>query len=202
MTMTINKVTFVGNVGDEPSYQETVRADGTKVQRLTFRLLMNRPKSEGVDAANIVVWGNYAESIAPHVLKGNQVGVVGHLHTSRSEQADGSHKYFTEFHADEVALGAWSQKNQEAQGNAPAPQKQVFKWVRDPQTNKMVKVPTKDAGGKKDNPIEGLTTEQMLELAKQLQALSNAQSAPADDDVVADNPFADEAPTTEADIPY
>ncbi len=82
MSRSVNKITLVGNVGQDPDIQET--AGGTKVAHLS--LATNRKTSgngddskERTDWHRLTLWNRLAQFAQDYVSKGDRIYVEGRL---------------------------------------------------------------------------------------------------------------------------
>lgn len=102
----VNEVRLLGNITNEPELRFT--PSGTAV--LSFGMATNRRYKKGdewVDEPtfhNVVVWGQYAQNLAPRVKKGTRVYVAGRIQTRSWDGNDGKKQYRTEVVSDEVNL--------------------------------------------------------------------------------------------------
>ena len=95
----INKVTIVGNVGDDPRMNETKE----KFQVANFSVATNEiyRDKEGHEIKKtewhkVVAWDKKAELIRDYVKKGDPIYVEGKLRTSSWEDKEGVKRYSTE----------------------------------------------------------------------------------------------------------
>ncbi len=102
----INEVRLMGNVTNDPDLRFTPA--GTAV--LSFGLATNRRYKKGDEWTdeptfhNIVIWGNYAQSLAPRIHKGTRMVVNGRIQTRSWDGQDGKKNYKTEIVSNEVNL--------------------------------------------------------------------------------------------------
>lgn len=107
MSNGMNKVTLFGNLGVDPELRRTPSgASVLKVRLATNRSWINRDgvREEDTQWHNVAVFGNRGEGLARVLRKGSYLLVEGRLHTSSYEK-DGSRRYYTEIHAENVILG-------------------------------------------------------------------------------------------------
>ena len=95
----INKVTLVGNVGDEPKVNET--KEKTKVAHFNLATSEYYKDKEGKEVQKtewhrIIAWDKKAELIRDYVKKGDPLYIEGKLRTSSWEDKEGIKKYTTE----------------------------------------------------------------------------------------------------------
>ncbi len=102
----VNKVTLVGNVGNDPE----VRYVSENVPVASFRLATsesftgkNGEKVTNTEWHNIVVWRGLAKVVESYVRKGSMLYLEGKL-TYRSYEKDGQKQYFTEIVASEMKM--------------------------------------------------------------------------------------------------
>lgn len=101
----LNKVTLIGNLGDNPELRFT--AKGTPVAQLS--LATNEPVPDGnggwkdhTEWHRIVAFGKLAENCAKHLAKGAAIHLEGRLQTRKWDANDGTKRYMTEIVAREV----------------------------------------------------------------------------------------------------
>ncbi|MCK4920750.1 MAG: single-stranded DNA-binding protein [Bacteroidales bacterium] len=99
MKQGINKVTLVGNVGDNPRINET---KGNSIVA-NLSLATNESykdkdgnKQESTEWHRIVAWDKRAEILRDYVKKGDSLYVEGKLKTSSYDDKDGIKRYSTE----------------------------------------------------------------------------------------------------------
>ena len=102
-----NKVTLIGNVGQEPEIKDL--DGGKKVAKISLATNESYKNSKGEKVTNtewhnLVAWGKTAEIIEKYVAKGKEIAVEGKL-TSRSyEDKEGNKRYVTEVVVSEILL--------------------------------------------------------------------------------------------------
>lgn len=89
----MNTVQLIGRLTQDPELRFT--PTGTKV--CTIRLAVPRRKRAGEEQTpvfvDVVTWGNQAEAIAEHMVKGRRVAVVGRLeHREWTDDDGGKHQ--------------------------------------------------------------------------------------------------------------
>src|SRR5262245_33328631 len=107
MSTGMNKVTLFGNLGVDPELRRTPSgASVLKVRLATNRTWMNKDgvREEDTQWHNVAIFGQRGEGLARVLRKGSYLLVEGRLHTSSYEK-DGSRRYYTEIHAEDVILG-------------------------------------------------------------------------------------------------
>ena len=104
MAKGMNKVTIIGNLGQDPEVRYTQGGDAV----CNFSLAVNGSKKVGdkwedhVEWINIVVFGKTAENAGQYLSKGRQVYVEGALQTRKWQDKEGSDRWSTEVKAFEV----------------------------------------------------------------------------------------------------
>ncbi len=106
----INRVTLVGNLGQDPELKTTPSGQSVCQLRVaTTEVYKDREgqKQEATEWHTVVVWGNQAEACGRHLAKGRQVYVEGKIKTRKWQDKDGKDRYSTEVVAVDVRfLGA------------------------------------------------------------------------------------------------
>lgn len=103
----LNKVTLIGNLGNDPSNQTI---DGNiKVAKFSLATTEHFKDSHGqnqsnTDWHNIVLWRGLAELAEKYLHKGSLVYVEGKLKTRSYDDKDGQKKYVTEIIAEQLIL--------------------------------------------------------------------------------------------------
>jgi single-strand DNA-binding protein len=95
----INKVTLVGNIGQDPEIR--VLDNGTKVARLTLATNENYKDKSGewqklTEWHNIVVWREAAEAVEKYYKKGMLCYVEGKITYRKWQDKEGKDRYTTE----------------------------------------------------------------------------------------------------------
>jgi single-strand DNA-binding protein len=110
MTLGVNKVMLIGNVGRDPE----VRTTGSGLPVCNIRLAVSERRRDGsgdwreyTDWLTIVCFGRTAENVGDHVQKGKLLYVEGRLQNRNFKDRDGNDRWTTEVVADRVLfLGA------------------------------------------------------------------------------------------------
>ena len=103
MARTINHVTLLGRVGNDPELRST--KNGTSVVELrlaTDRYSKNAEGKSEPDWHSVVVWAKTAEAVTQYVHKGDRVHVTGRLQSHSWQTDSGEHRSKVEVHASEV----------------------------------------------------------------------------------------------------
>lgn len=108
MATSLNRATFIGNLGADPEVRSTPGGQ----QVANFRIACseswkdgNGAKQERTEWVNIVAWRKLAEIAQKYLRKGSQIYVEGKLQTRTWEdKAGGGKRYATEILADEIKM--------------------------------------------------------------------------------------------------
>jgi single-strand DNA-binding protein len=99
MSSGVNKVTLIGNLGQDPE----VRYTGSGSAVCELRLATNESwkgkdgqRQEKVEWHRVVLWGTDAENAGKYLQKGRQVYVEGRIQTRTYDDKDGAKRYVTE----------------------------------------------------------------------------------------------------------
>jgi single-strand DNA-binding protein len=103
----LNKVTLIGNLGNDPSIQ-TLEGN-VKVAKFSLATTENYKDSNGqnqtvTDWHNIVLWRGLADLANNYLKKGSLVYVEGKLKTRSYDDKDGQKKNVTEIIAEQLIL--------------------------------------------------------------------------------------------------
>lgn len=113
----INRVTLVGNLGQDPELKTTPSGQNVCQLRLaTTETYKDRDgqKQEATEWHTVVVWGNQAEACGRHLAKGRQVYVEGKIKTRKWTDKEGKERFSTEVVASDVRfLGSAPAKKSE-----------------------------------------------------------------------------------------
>ena len=101
----VNKVTILGNLGDDPELRET--NSGSSVCQLSVATNERWKDKDGnsqerTEWHRVIVWGKQGESCAKYLEKGRSVYVEGRIQTRSWEDDDGNKRYVTEIVASDV----------------------------------------------------------------------------------------------------
>lgn len=107
MARGINKVTLVGNLGQDPELRHT--GSGTAVCNMRLATNESYKDSNGktVDKTewhSVVAWSRLAEICGEYLKKGTLVYIEGSLQTRKFEDKDGNEKFVTEIKAREMQI--------------------------------------------------------------------------------------------------
>lgn len=101
----INRVTLVGNLGQDPETKSTPSGQSVAQLRVaTTSTYKDREgnRQEATEWHTVVVWGKQAEACGKYLTKGRQVYVEGRLATRKWTDKDGKDRYSTEVVAETV----------------------------------------------------------------------------------------------------
>lgn len=119
---TVNKVTIIGNVGQEPDVRAT--QNGTQIVNLTlatddsYRDRQSGQMVPQTDWHRVVLIGKVAEVAAQYVTKGQKLYVEGKLKTRKWQGQDGQDRYTTEIVVDMKGTMEMLGGNASDQGNS------------------------------------------------------------------------------------
>lgn len=102
----INRVSLLGNVGQDPELKTTPGGKCVLNIRLATTetyLDSNRERKERTDWHNVVVWDKRAEALSRILQKGSQIFVEGRIST-RSYEKNGEKRYATDINASNIVL--------------------------------------------------------------------------------------------------
>lgn len=108
----LNQVTLMGTVG----FVELKQAGETPL--LSLRLAINERRKQGDEWVEHTEWvsatlfGKRAQSLAPHIKKGDPLFVMGKLRTKTVEK-DGTKTYYTSVNVDDVKLLGGKRTNED-----------------------------------------------------------------------------------------
>ena len=103
----LNKVMLLGNVGADPELRFTQGGLAVLNIRLATSesyLDKDKVRRERTEWSTVVMFGKRGESLSKLVGKGSSIFVEGSLRTSSYDDKDGSKRYKTEVHANNIIL--------------------------------------------------------------------------------------------------
>ena len=103
----LNRVTLIGNLGQDPELRYTQSGQAVMSMRMaTTETFFNRDreKQERTEWHSVVLWGKRAEALSKFISKGQSLCVEGRLQTRQWEDKDGNRRYTTEVVANNVLL--------------------------------------------------------------------------------------------------
>lgn len=105
MTLGVNKVILIGNVGRDPE----VRTTGSGLPVTNLRVAVSERRRDGggdwreyTDWLTVVCFGRTAENVGDHVQKGKLLYIEGRLQNRNFKDKDGNERWTTEVVADRV----------------------------------------------------------------------------------------------------
>jgi len=131
MSEGMNRVTLIGNLGQDPELKYT--KNGTAL--LNIRLATSESyvtrdgeRKERTDWHRVVVWDKRAEGLNKCLEKGSKICVEGRIQTRKWEDQDGNKKYMTEIVATNVVLlgGKGERSERRDDSSADDPPKDQF----------------------------------------------------------------------------
>ena len=103
----LNKVTLIGNLGNDPSFQTL--EDNINVAKFSLATTEHFKDPNGqnqslTDWHNIVLWRGLADLANNYLKKGSLVYIEGKIKTRSYDDKDGQKKYVTEIIAEQLIL--------------------------------------------------------------------------------------------------
>ena len=115
----LNKVTLIGNLGQDPEVRFT--GSGKAVANFSIATTEKWDGGEKTEWHKVVVWGKQAESCKEYLSKGRQIYVEGRLQTRQWEDKTGNKRYTTEVIAQRVLfLGGRAGAGADTEDSAPS----------------------------------------------------------------------------------
>jgi single-strand DNA-binding protein len=125
MARGVNKVTLIGNLGNDPELRST--QTGSAVANITlatsesWRDKETQETKERVEWHRIIFFGRLAEVVNEYLRKGSQVYVEGRIQTRKWQDKDGNDRYTTEIVANEMQmLGSRGTNSESSVSQQPA----------------------------------------------------------------------------------
>jgi len=121
--MSVNKVTLIGNVGNDPEIKHI--NEDTQVAKFslaTSEVYKNREGEKVTDTEwhNIVIWNKLAKIVESYVKKGSLLYLSGKIKTRSYEDKDNIKRYSTEIICNEMKmLGPKPTEQSEPEQNKP-----------------------------------------------------------------------------------
>ena len=103
----LNRVTLIGNLGQEPELRVTQGGQAILNLRIaTTESFVNRDRErqERTEWHTVVMWGKRGEALSKFLSKGSRICVEGRLQTRSWEAQDGGRRYTTEVVATNILL--------------------------------------------------------------------------------------------------
>lgn len=108
MSRGINKVTLIGNLGQDPETRYMPSGDAVTNLRIatneSWKDKQTGEQKERTEWHSVVTFGRLAEISAEYLNKGSQVYVEGKLRTRKWQDRDGQDRYTTEVVANEMQM--------------------------------------------------------------------------------------------------
>ncbi|MAJ11196.1 MAG: single-stranded DNA-binding protein [Thiotrichales bacterium] len=121
MARGVNKVTLIGNLGNDPELRST--QSGSAVANITlatsesWRDKETQETKERVEWHRVIFFGRLAEVVNEYLRKGSQVYVEGRIQTRKWQDKDGNDRYTTEIVANEMQMLGSRGTNSESPAN-------------------------------------------------------------------------------------
>jgi len=102
-----NRVQLIGNLGNAPEIRET--KNGKKMARFSMATSEVYKNASGEKVTetqwhNLIAWGKVADLVEKYLVKGSEVAIDGKLINNNYTDKDGTKKYSTEVHVNELLL--------------------------------------------------------------------------------------------------
>ena len=123
MARGVNKVTLIGNLGNDPEVR--YGASGNAVANVSLATTESwRDKDSGeqqekTEWHRVVFFGKLAEIVAEYLKKGRQIYVEGRLQTNKWQDKEGNDRYTTQIVANEMQMLGSRDDNSSNQGYPP-----------------------------------------------------------------------------------
>ena len=102
MSKSINKCTFIGNLGSDPEVRYT--GNGTAVTNVSIACTEKWNENEHTEWVRLTFWKRLAEVVGEYCKKGDRIYVEGQLRTRDYEHQDGGKRYVTEIRVGELVM--------------------------------------------------------------------------------------------------
>lgn len=118
----INKVTLIGNVGNDPELKTL--QDGTPVAKINVATtesyrLKNGEANSKTEWHTVIAWRGLGTFVHQYIHKGSHVYLEGKIRYRQYEDKDGQKKYVTEIVADQILLLDKKVKEENSTDEAP-----------------------------------------------------------------------------------
>lgn len=118
----INKVTLIGNVGNDPELKTL--QDGTPVAKINVATtesyrLKNGEANSKTEWHTVIAWRGLGTFVHQYIHKGSHVYLEGKIRYRQYEDKDGQKKYVTEIIADQILLLDKKVKEENSTDEAP-----------------------------------------------------------------------------------
>ena len=98
----MNILSATGNIGRDAELRHTPAGD--QVAQFSFALTSGYGDKAITTWINCNIWGKRAETLAPMLLKGTQIGITGELTNRPYKDKQGNEKYSLELRVNDVTL--------------------------------------------------------------------------------------------------
>jgi single-strand DNA-binding protein len=115
----MNNWSFTGNVGKDSEVRYT--KDGDPILSFTVAVKSGFGKNESTTWVNCSMFGKRGETVAPYVIKGTQVGVVGEVNNREWVDKDGVKRLSLDVRVNDLTLlgGSKAKPDDSPQSHAP-----------------------------------------------------------------------------------
>lgn len=104
----MNILTATGNIGRDADLRFTAetptKPNGEAVAQFSFALTSGYGDKAITTWINCNIWGKRAETLAPMLLKGTQIGITGELTNRQYKDKQGNEKYSLELRVNDITL--------------------------------------------------------------------------------------------------
>lgn len=124
MSVSVNKVIILGNLGKDPEVRESNAGSTiTTIQVATSRRYKGQDgsKQEETTWHRVVLFGRQAEIARDFLRKSSEVYVEGRIHTTKWTDKTGAERYGYEIVAESMLLGSRPRTEEGASAPAPRP---------------------------------------------------------------------------------
>lgn len=101
MSRSVNDVTLLGNVGNDPEIRAT--ASGSRIAKLSLATSRKWSDKEKTEWHRLTVFGKLVDVVEQYVKKGDRLYVRGRIEYSTTE-ADGTTRYWTDIVVNELVM--------------------------------------------------------------------------------------------------
>lgn len=113
----MNTIMVAGNIGKDAELRHTPSGDAVA----SFSVADNQGRDRQTIWWNCSVWGKRAQALAPYLLKGQQITVVGTVSEREWADRDGNARKSMDVRVNEIALQGGKRDEQPRPAPAPAP---------------------------------------------------------------------------------
>ena len=126
MARGVNKVTLIGNLGNDPEVRYSNNGNAVANVSLataeSWRDKDSGEQQERTEWHRIVFFGRLAEIVSEYLHKGSQIYVEGRLQTNKWQDKEGNDRYTTQIVANEMQM--LGSRGSASTNQEPAPQKE------------------------------------------------------------------------------